>query len=106
MKNHGKAVFLDCVSGNFAGEVFNTLPPQSLLINYGRLSKQRLGSIDSAELYYRDKRVRGFWLNTYLNECDNQTLSKIKQEVIDNSNLLKQKVRKVYPLDSYQQAIK
>ena len=39
MKNHGKAVFLDCVSGNFAGEVFNTLPPQSLLINYGRLSK-------------------------------------------------------------------
>jgi NADPH-dependent curcumin reductase CurA len=37
--NHGKTVFFDCVGGNFAGQVFNILPPNSTMINYGRLSK-------------------------------------------------------------------
>lgn len=33
------AVFLDCVGGNFAGGIFNILPSDSIMVNYGRLSK-------------------------------------------------------------------
>ena len=106
MKNHGKTVFLDCVSGNYAGQVFNILPSQSLLINYGRLSKERLGSIDSGSLYYGGKRIQGFWLNSYLSQSSNDRIQKIKQEVIDNADLFRQKIRKILPLDSYEQAIK
>lgn len=58
--------FLDCVGGNFAGQTFNVLPRGSIMVNYGRLSKENLGSIDLAELYFKDKSIRGFWLNTYL----------------------------------------
>jgi len=36
------------------------------MINYGRLSKENLGAIDLGELYYRNKKIRGFWLNNYL----------------------------------------
>jgi NADPH:quinone reductase-like Zn-dependent oxidoreductase len=39
LKNHGKTVFLDCVGGNVAGQIFNVLPPNSVMVNYGRLSK-------------------------------------------------------------------
>jgi hypothetical protein len=39
LRNHGKTAFLDCVGGNFAGQVFNILPPNSSMVNYGRLSK-------------------------------------------------------------------
>lgn len=60
------AVFLDCVGGNYAGQTFNVLPKASIMVNYGRLSKENLGSIDLAELYFKDKSIRGFWLNTYL----------------------------------------
>jgi NADPH:quinone reductase-like Zn-dependent oxidoreductase len=42
------AVFLDCVGGNYAGNVFNILPRDSIMVNYGRLSKENLGSIDLA----------------------------------------------------------
>ena len=35
----GRSVFLDCIGGNFAGHVLNALPPNSLMVNYGRLSK-------------------------------------------------------------------
>ncbi len=68
IKNNGKAIFLDCVGGNFAGEVFNALPPKSVMVNYGRLSKENLGNIDLGELYYREKTIRGFWLVNYLRE--------------------------------------
>lgn len=39
LKDQEKAVFFDCVGGKFAGTVFNSLPPDSLMVNYGRLSK-------------------------------------------------------------------
>lgn len=59
-------MFLDCVGGNFAGGIFNILPSDSMMVNYGRLSKENLGSIDLAELYFKNKFIRGFWLSTYL----------------------------------------
>lgn len=76
------------------------------MVNYGRLSKERLGSVESGELYYKDKHIRGFWLNTYLQECGNEKAEKIKQDVIDNCELFRQKIRKVLPLESFEQAIK
>jgi hypothetical protein len=35
-------------------------------MNYGRLSKEPLGSIDLGEVYFKIKQIRGFWLKTYL----------------------------------------
>lgn len=70
----GRTVFLDCVGGNFAGRVFNSLPAKSLMINFGKLSGQPLGEIDLGELYYRDKHIKGFWLNNWLQNVSNEEL--------------------------------
>ena len=53
--NDDNSVFYDCVGGNFAGTIFNILPKNSIMVNYGRLSKEQLGSIDLGELYFRNK---------------------------------------------------
>lgn len=39
LQDLGKTMFMDCVGGNHAGQVFNCLPPQSQMVSYGRLSK-------------------------------------------------------------------
>jgi NADPH:quinone reductase-like Zn-dependent oxidoreductase len=39
LKEQEKTVFLDCVGGQFAASVFNSLSPNSIMVNYGRLSK-------------------------------------------------------------------
>jgi hypothetical protein len=38
------------------------------MVNYGRLSKDFLQGIDPGELYFANKKIRGFWMSTYLNE--------------------------------------
>lgn len=48
LRQDQNAVFLDCVGGNFAGNIFNVLPIGSTMVNYGRLSKENLGNIDLA----------------------------------------------------------
>lgn len=39
LTGQGRSAFLDCVGGEFAGKVFNALPKDSIMVNYGRLSK-------------------------------------------------------------------
>jgi hypothetical protein len=63
-----RCTFLDSVGGLFAGRTFNLLPKDSVMINYGRLSKENLGEIDLGQLYFANKSIKGFWMNTYLNE--------------------------------------
>lgn len=82
LKNHGKTLFMDCVGGSYAGQVFNALPPKSVMVNYGRLSKENLGSIDLGELYYREKKIEGFWLNNYLRDISWDKARSIKREII------------------------
>lgn len=57
---------MDCVGGDVAGGIFNHLPDNSTMINYGRLSKQRLGNIDIGEIYYKNKKIEGFWLVNFM----------------------------------------
>jgi NADPH:quinone reductase-like Zn-dependent oxidoreductase len=76
------AVFLDCVGGNFAGHAFNALPRDSIMVNYGRLSKENLGSIDLAELYFKNKSIRGFWLSTYLQSIGEHQLRQAKANLV------------------------
>lgn len=94
-------MFLDCVGGNFAGQVFNCLPANSIMVNYGRLSRENLGSIDLGELYYRNKTIRGFWLNNFLQTIDPIKLEEIKRNVIYNSLIFKQKIRQIYPIEQF-----
>ncbi len=73
-----KTLFLDCVAGDFASKVFNNLPPNSMMVSYGRLSKQPLGNIDLGELYFKNKKIEGFWMSNFLKEIDQETFEHVK----------------------------
>lgn len=75
-------MFLDCVGGEFASKMFNCLPSDSIMISYGRLSKEPLNNIDLGELYFGNKRIEGFWMNTFLKQITNNQLIEIKNEII------------------------
>ena len=45
-------------------------------------------------------------MNTYLSECDQSTKEKLKNDVISNGSLFKQTIRKIFPMESFEQAIK
>jgi hypothetical protein len=70
-----------------------------MMVNYGRLSKENLGSVDLAELYFKNKFIRGFWLNTYLKSVSDSQLAQAKAEIVQNHPIFKQKIRRVYPLE-------
>ena len=72
-----------------------------MMVNYGRLSRENLGSIDIGELYYRDKTIRGFWLKNFLQSIDAIKLEEIKRNVIYNSAVFKQKIRQIYPIEQF-----
>lgn len=70
----GKTVFFDCVGGQFAGKTFNQLGPESQMVCYGRQSGEDLGSIDLGDLYYRNKTIRGFWLNNWIKDSNKEDI--------------------------------
>lgn len=101
-----KTCFLDCIGGEFAGSVFNALPAQSTMLNYGRLSKQRLSNIDVGGLYYQDKRIEGFWLNTFMRTASREQLQQAQTALIAGfDKFFTSKVGKIYKLSEYESAM-
>lgn len=74
------------------------------MVNYGRLSKEPLGSIDLGQLYFKNKLIRGFWLNTYLQSITPSQLLQNKLDIINNHELFKQDIRNIYPMDQFIEA--
>lgn len=54
------------MGGLVAGKAFNLLDENSEMVCYGRQSGEDLGGIDLGSLYYRNKSIKGFWLNNWL----------------------------------------
>lgn len=102
--NDQNLVFYDSVGGNFASSMFNILPKNSIMVNYGRLSKEPLGSIDLGQLYFKNKLIRGFWLNTYLQSITPSQLLQNKLDIINNHEIFKQNIRNIYPMDQFVEA--
>lgn len=100
-------MFLDCVGGEFASQMFNSLPADSIMVSYGRLTREPLEGIDLGELYFGNKRIEGFWLNTFLKRITQKQLEEIKKQVIDNhQDVFCQKIRKEFSLEDFMEAIR
>jgi hypothetical protein len=63
-----------------------------------------LGSIDLSQLYFKNKFIRGFWLNTFLSQIDAHRFGEIKNEIIDNAGIFKQKIRQICLLSQFVEA--
>ncbi|CAE7387071.1 MECR [Symbiodinium natans] len=57
---------VDCIAGNFTGELLAMLPPGGTAWVYGRLSGENLGSINPIQLIYFNKKLEGFLVNNWI----------------------------------------
>ena len=79
---------LDAVGGIFSGTLFNALPENSHLVVYGGLSNEAVGNIDTIDLIFNNKSIRGFNLNHYVadlkkNKDFDRVTKRLMQMVID-----------------------
>ncbi len=55
----------DAVAGDTPARLLRAMPPKSKVVVYGALSEQEV-KLSPGELIFRDQRVEGFWLSSYL----------------------------------------
>ena len=102
-------IFFDCVGGDMTGKFFANIPDGSILYHYGNLEMKRIGGVDSSELLFKRKVMRGWWLTYWMRGITLEELKKWKSYVIDdfkfNRNIFFTNYSKVYQLEQVQQAI-
>ena len=76
-----------------------------MLVSYGRLSGEPITNIDTGSLYYKDKSIRGFWLNNWLKEVSDEELEEEKKIVKDHfESVFEQRVRKTFRIEDFDEA--
>ena len=102
-------IFFDCVGGEMTGKFLAAIPDGSILFHYGNLEIKRIAGIDSSELLFKRKVLKGWWLTYWMRSISFEELKKWKEYVIDdfrsNKNIFFTNYSKVYQLEQVQQAI-
>lgn len=102
----------DCVGGDMTFKLFKSMPSKSTLYHYGNLEIKKMNGLDSSDLIFDDKTLKGFWLNTYLENIDinlkKKIYSNLKYMIEDrNKNyLIENSINKEYELEDINNAIK
>ena len=58
-------VLFECVGGDLAGDIFERMPPKSIMNIYGNLTSKRV-SITAHEFHWADKQVVGLVMSRWL----------------------------------------
>jgi NADPH2:quinone reductase len=98
----------DCIGGNNTGKLLALLPDSSVLYHYGNLEFKKIG-VDSASLIFKDKRLLGWWMLTWLRTLtpEERTFwyNYVKKDLESGSDLFVTKVSKEFNLLDIQKAI-
>ena len=71
----------DAVAGDNSGQILNAMPPGGELIIYGGLSGKPVGSINSLDIIFKSKSIRGFNLNEWKTETGDERFREISAEL-------------------------
>ena len=86
-------LFFDCVGGKTTSLVFSLLPNNSILYHFGNLELKKLGGFDSSEFIFKNKEIKGFWLNVWMYQLTNderkQLFSNLKKDIEGDSEVFK-----------------
>jgi NADPH:quinone reductase len=66
IKTHGVEIGFDAVAGDMSGTLLDALPPKGTLFVYGRLSNEGCSGIQPLDLIYRQKKLEGFYLGSWI----------------------------------------
>jgi len=59
-------IAFDAIGGEMTGNLLSAMPPQSLVVVYGALSRQKCKEISVRDLIFEKKKVEGFWLRDWI----------------------------------------
>jgi len=59
--------YVSCVGGSLPGQVFDLMPPKSMMIILGSMTGKDI-VLPSSDFYYQSKSIRGFFLLRYVRE--------------------------------------
>ena len=74
IKAHGVELAFDAIAGEMSGVLFDALPWKGSLFVYGRLSNEGCSGIQPLNLIYRQKKLEGFYLGSWLQSGDPVTM--------------------------------
>lgn len=101
-------IALDAAGGEMTGMLMNSMPPGSSCILYGGLSGNPVSGINSLDVIFRGKQLRGFNLNEYIASLDRNQFDKnsefIQQMIITGK--LKVNIAGSFPLEDVVKGIR
>ena len=102
-------VCFDCVGGEMTGRLLTALPDESVLYHFGNLENKNVSAINSSDLLFKKKEVKGWWLMTWMKEVGVETLIKsreyIAEEFKNKDNIFKTNYSKDFNLQDFDKAL-
>jgi NADPH2:quinone reductase len=102
-------ICFDCVGGEMTGKLFNLLPNGGTLYHYGNLEEKEMTKFNSKDLIFKDKTLKGWWLERWTQSLSQDELSYlmnyVKEEIQSDSSLFHSDVSKEFKLDEIQKAM-
>jgi len=102
-------ILFDCVGGDWTVKFLKCIPDNSILYHYGNLELKKINGLESSELLFKNKTIKGWWLDPWMKSLKIGELKKWKDYVIDdfksNSGIFFTHYTKVYPLSQIYHAL-
>jgi len=102
-------VCFDCVGGEMTGRLLLALPDESIMYHFGNLEGKRVSGIDSSELLFKKKELRGWWLMNWLREVPIDVVVKSRNYIIEefqkSDNVFKTNFSKDFTLEDFDKAL-
>lgn len=99
----------ECVGGDMTGIILASIKENGYLYHYGNLSLRSVSNVQTRDLLFKNKTIKGFWLPAYLNSLPEDILSKIMKDLIEiksNSDLFNTNIIEVFRPKDVEMAIK
>lgn len=81
VSNRKALIAFDSAGGDMSGKILNAMPDSSELIIYGALSGRSLTGINTADIIFRDKNIKGFNLNKWKEISGPQHFRRVSMKV-------------------------
>jgi NADPH:quinone reductase-like Zn-dependent oxidoreductase len=106
IKNKACIAF-DAVGGNMSGTMINALPDGSELVIYGGLSGKPVGDINTLDIIFKGKNIKGFNLGQWKNEIGLQQFQAVAEELqqLIVQGALLTRIQGTFKLDDVHQAL-
>lgn len=101
-------IAFECVGGDQTSLILNNIRENGTLYHYGNLSLRSISNIQTVDLLFKNKVIRGFWIVSYLNSLNAEKREEIVNMLLDlkvNSNIFNTNIISTFKPNDFDNAI-